>query len=58
MGCAVEHCLEARKTVAAYALVVDAKGEEARAFYVHYGFLACNDNPMTLYLSLGFFWQT
>ncbi len=53
MGCAVEHCLEARKTVAAYALVVDAKGEEARAFYLHYGFLSCKDDPMTLYLPLG-----
>lgn len=53
MGCAVEHCLEARKTVAAYALVVDAKGENAGAFYRHYGFVPCRDNPMTLYLSLG-----
>jgi len=39
--------------VAAYALVVDAKGENAGAFYRHYGFVPCRDNPMTLYLSLG-----
>ncbi len=53
IGCAVERCLEARKYVAAYALVVDAKGEKAKAFYEHYGFMPCRDNPMTLYLSLG-----
>jgi len=39
--------------VAAYALVVDAKGESAKTFYEHYGFTPCRDNPMTLYLSLG-----
>ncbi len=53
IGCAVERCLEARKHVAAYALVVDAKGEKAKAFYEHYGFTPCHDNPMTLYLPLG-----
>jgi len=53
MGCAVERCLEAKKHVAAYALVVDAKGEDAKSFYEHYGFTSCRDNPMTLYLSLG-----
>lgn len=53
IGCAVERCLEAKKHVAAYALIVDAKGEDAKAFYVHYGFTPCRDNPMVLYLSLG-----
>ncbi len=53
VGCAVERCLEAKKHVAAYALLVDAKGEKARDFYEHYGFIACTDNPMTLYLPLG-----
>ncbi len=53
IGCAVERCLEARKHVAAYALMVDAKGERARPFYGHYGFTPCRDNPMTLYLPLG-----
>lgn len=53
IGCAVERCLEARKQVAAYALVVDAKNAQAKAFYEHYGFTACRDHPMTLYLSLG-----
>ena len=53
IGCAVERCLEARKNVAAYALLVDAKSEKAQAFYAHYGFTPCRDNPMTLYLALG-----
>ncbi|MFZ4538818.1 GNAT family N-acetyltransferase [Propionivibrio sp.] len=53
IGCAVDRCIEARKQVGAYALVVDAKGETAKAFYEHYGFTPCRDNPMTLYLSLG-----
>lgn len=53
IGCAVERCLEAKKQVAAYALVVDARGEDANSFYEHYGFTPCRDNPMTLYLSLG-----
>ena len=53
MGCAVERCLEAKKHVAAYALVVDAKEKDAQSFYKHYGFISCRDNPMTLYLSLG-----
>ncbi len=53
MGCAVARCLEAKKQVASYALLVDAKDEQAKAFYLHYGFTACNDNPMVLYLALG-----
>ena len=53
MGGAIERCIEAKKQVAAYALVVDAKGENAQSFYKHYGFISCHDNPMTLYLSLG-----
>ena len=53
MGCAMERCLAAKKHVAAYALVVDAKGENAKSFYEHYGFNPCRDNPMTLYLPLG-----
>ncbi|WCE93910.1 GNAT family N-acetyltransferase [Acidithiobacillus ferriphilus] len=53
MGCVVARCLEARKHVAAYALVVDAQEEEAKVFYAHYGFISCQDNPMILYLPLG-----
>lgn len=53
MGCAVARCLEAKKQVAAYALLVDAKNEQAKTFYLHDGFTVCNDDPMVLYLALG-----
>lgn len=53
MGLAVARCLQARQQVAAYALIVDAKHETAKAFYLHYGFTACKDAPLTLYLPLG-----
>lgn len=53
LGCAVNRCLKARQQVAALALLVDAKNEQAKAFYVHYGFTRCVDLPMTLYLPLG-----
>lgn len=53
MGLAVDRCLKARVQVAAYALLVDAKNETAKLFYQHYGFTACTDSPMTLYLPLG-----
>lgn len=53
LGCAVDRCLKARQQVAAYALVVDAKDDVAKAFYVHFGFKALQDAPLTLYLPLG-----
>ena len=53
MGCAVARCLEAKKQVAAYALLVDAKDDSAKAFYTHYGFIACRDDALRLYLPLG-----
>jgi hypothetical protein len=33
--------------------LVDAKNVQAKSFYEHYGFTACTDSPMTLYLPLG-----
>lgn len=53
VGGAVERCLQARKQVAAFALIVDAKNLAAKEFYQHYGFTPCADSPMTLYLPLG-----
>ena len=53
LAMAVDRCLHAREEVAAYALLVDAKDEKAKGFYEHYGFTACTDQPMTLYLPLG-----
>jgi len=52
LGCALERCLQARKSVAAYALLVEAKNVNAAGFYQHYGFIPCNDNPNTLYFPL------
>jgi len=53
VACAVERCLKARRDVAAYALIVDAKDANARRFYEHYGFVAFASAPLTLYLGLG-----
>lgn len=53
IGLAVDRCLKARAHVGAYALVVDAKNDKVKAFYQHYGFKACQDMPLTLYLPLG-----
>ena len=36
--------------VGLYAVVVDAKHDKAKAFYVKLGFIACVDNPLCLYL--------
>lgn len=52
LGCAVERCLKASKQVAAYALIVDSKNDDAKAFYVHHGFRTFADSPLTLYLPL------
>ncbi len=52
VGCAVERCLQAHRLVGAFALLVDAKDEKAKAFYRHYGWIPCVDSPMTLYLPL------
>jgi predicted GNAT family N-acyltransferase len=53
LGCAVDRCLHARREVAAYALVVDAKDADTKSFYEHFGFIAFVDRPQSLYLPLG-----
>jgi ribosomal protein S18 acetylase RimI-like enzyme len=53
VGLAVRRSNEVRKTIAAYALVVDAKNESAKLFYQQYGFTVCLDSSMMLYLPLG-----
>ena len=53
LGCAVDRCLKARQQIAAYALIVDAKDDASKAFYVHFGFKTLRDMPRTLYLPLG-----
>jgi GNAT superfamily N-acetyltransferase len=41
-----------RAEIAAYALIVDAKDKPAAAFYLHHGFLALPQTPLTLFLPL------
>jgi GNAT superfamily N-acetyltransferase len=53
IGCAVDRCLKAREEVASYALIVDAKDDNAKALHEHYGFVPCVDQTRTLYLPLG-----
>lgn len=43
----------ARSEVAAYALIVDAKSIQAKAFYEHHGFISFPTNVMRLFLPLG-----
>jgi GNAT superfamily N-acetyltransferase len=53
LACAVDRCLKARQQVAAYALIVDAKDDAAKDFYLHFGFKTLLDAKLTLYLHLG-----
>ncbi|MEY2875133.1 MAG: hypothetical protein RLZZ373_2504 [Pseudomonadota bacterium] len=53
LGCAVDRCLKARQQVAAHALLVDAKDEAAKSFYLRFGFTPLRDAGWTLYLPLG-----
>lgn len=41
-----------RAEIAAYALLVDAKDEQAAMFYRHLGFIALPGNPLALFLPL------
>ena len=41
-----------RAEIPAFALIVDAKDEQAAAFYRHHGFLALPSDPLTLFLPL------
>lgn len=42
----------ARSEIPAVALLVDAKDEQAAAFYRHHGFMALADSPLTFFLPL------
>ncbi len=53
LGLAVQRCLDAKRSIGGYALIVDAKGSAAEAFYEHHGFLHFQDTPRSLYLPLG-----
>jgi predicted GNAT family N-acyltransferase len=47
---AMAKLLEQSATIAAYALVVDAKDAHAAAFYLRYDFIAFPTNPLRLFL--------
>ena len=53
LALAVQRCLEARRSVGGYALIVDAKDPGACAFYARHGFRPFLDAPLSLYLPLG-----
>ncbi len=44
--------VEFSQRVGLYAVVVEAKHDQAKAFYVKLGFVACADNPLCLYLPI------
>lgn len=47
---ALHLAVEFSQRVGLYAVVVDAKHDKAKAFYLRLGFIACVDNPLCLYL--------
>lgn len=49
---ALRRSLDNSRTVASFAVVVDAKDESARGFYHSYGFLAMSSNHKRLYLAM------
>ena len=49
---ALRRCFEHAVNVAAVAVVVDAKDDDAAAFYRHFRFLALQTNPRRLYLPM------
>lgn len=49
---AMHRSLQAAANIAAMALVVDAKDDAAKAFYRHYGFIALQQQPGRLFLSM------
>lgn len=52
---AMKRVLAASVSVGVYALLVDAKDDQAKTFYKKYGFIELIDEPMTLFLSLASF---
>lgn len=49
---ALHRVLHAAETLAVYALVVDAKNDDARAFYERYGFMRFSDTPSRLFIPI------
>ncbi len=49
---AFERIMEASTSIAAYAIVVDAKNERSKKFYERFGFFSYEENPMSLYIPM------
>jgi predicted N-acetyltransferase YhbS len=49
---ALRLAVEFSQRVGLYAVVVDAKHDKAKEYYVKLGFIACVDNPLCLYLPI------
>jgi predicted GNAT family N-acyltransferase len=49
---ALQRALESSRSVAAYAVVVDAIDEEAKAFYLKYGFIEMTDDKLHLMMHM------
>ena len=49
---AIRRCSLVSQEVGVYAIVVDAKDANAKAFYAHYGFTELPQHPMRLILSI------
>jgi ribosomal protein S18 acetylase RimI-like enzyme len=49
---AFERVVEASESIAAYAIVVDAKNEKSKEFYVRFGFSSYEENAMSLYIPI------
>jgi len=49
---ALRRSLDASRTVASVAVIVDAKDEAGAAFYARYGFVPLPDQPLRLFLSM------
>ena len=49
---AIRRVVRASKTIAVYAIIVDAKNQRAQAFYERYGFRGFASEPRRLFLPL------
>ena len=52
LSLAVQLCLDVKQSVSGYALIVDAKGADAKDLFRRHGFRLFQDSPRILYLPL------
>ena len=52
LSLAVQLCLDVKQSVSGYALIVDAKGADAKDLFGRHGFRLFQDTPRSLYLPL------